>query len=551
MKKKLLSIILLLFLNNLLAQTAVSVYNMQNVTTGTQIPNNGTIEIESGSDSRIQFLIDTSSPNGNGYVTVYTKRGSQYPANGVTVQEYVPSGWTLFTTSKDITLNANQFDSSGGFLYAEFEKNGLKYTSNTYNIVVNTTTDPDTDGDGVPDSQDNCPNEAGPASNNGCPVPTCNLSAPSNRTTTNITINSAKINWNAVSENDGYYSQFKKSSSSSWSIINSESPITSQDIVNLEANTTYNWRVKTRCSNGTYGSWSATESFTTLEEICELNPPTTLTTNFIYNNAEISWTSVNGNNGYQSQYKEANSNSWINISEENMNSLFTINDLQELTAYQWRVRTLCSNGVYGIWSSVANFTTPKECIENKTLNNIVFPTFNEFEEVSNTITSYATIYENSNVTYSAGQRIILSIRDKKFSNGTESFIVKAGSTFIAKIEGCENLTLNDIHQNQNFNRSSAKKVNSVNYLKEENNINSTDLEIIKLYPNPTKGLFKVSSKETIVHYSLLNQFNKVLLNKKTSKNTIEIDIQNLSKGIYFIRLQLNNGEIITKKIMKE
>lgn len=31
-------------------------------------------------------------------------------------------------------------------------------------------TDPDSDGDGVPDSSDQCPTEAGPASNGGCPV---------------------------------------------------------------------------------------------------------------------------------------------------------------------------------------------------------------------------------------------------------------------------------------------------------------------------------------------------------------------------------------------
>src|SRR5690554_4171301 len=30
---------------------------------------------------------------------------------------------------------------------------------------------PDSDGDGIPDHLDECPNEAGPASNNGCPVP--------------------------------------------------------------------------------------------------------------------------------------------------------------------------------------------------------------------------------------------------------------------------------------------------------------------------------------------------------------------------------------------
>ena len=41
----------------------------------------------------------------------------------------------------------------------------------------------DTDGDGVPDSQDNCPNQAGPSSNNGCPLPsTYDLKFDTNKT---------------------------------------------------------------------------------------------------------------------------------------------------------------------------------------------------------------------------------------------------------------------------------------------------------------------------------------------------------------------------------
>lgn len=39
---------------------------------------------------------------------------------------------------------------------------------NVWGITVSNS---DSDGDGVPDSQDSCANEAGPASNNGCPVP--------------------------------------------------------------------------------------------------------------------------------------------------------------------------------------------------------------------------------------------------------------------------------------------------------------------------------------------------------------------------------------------
>ncbi len=37
------------------------------------------------------------------------------------------------------------------------------------NINLHTITCPDNDNDGIPNTQDNCPNEAGPASNNGCP----------------------------------------------------------------------------------------------------------------------------------------------------------------------------------------------------------------------------------------------------------------------------------------------------------------------------------------------------------------------------------------------
>ncbi len=46
--------------------------------------------------------------------------------------------------------------------------------------------DPDTDGDGIPDNEDDCPNEVGPASNNGCPEdPGCVAPAGCDRTNRN------------------------------------------------------------------------------------------------------------------------------------------------------------------------------------------------------------------------------------------------------------------------------------------------------------------------------------------------------------------------------
>ncbi len=45
--------------------------------------------------------------------------------------------------------------------------------------------DPDSDGDGIPDAEDDCPNEVGPASNNGCPEAECEAPAGCDRTNRN------------------------------------------------------------------------------------------------------------------------------------------------------------------------------------------------------------------------------------------------------------------------------------------------------------------------------------------------------------------------------
>ncbi len=71
--------------------------------------------------------------------------------------------------------------------------------------------DGDSDGDGVPNSQDNCPNVAGPASNNGCPVlPNLKLkSLKVKNTTTNSTIfNFPNGNTNTPTLNKGNYYDF-------------------------------------------------------------------------------------------------------------------------------------------------------------------------------------------------------------------------------------------------------------------------------------------------------------------------------------------------------
>jgi hypothetical protein len=205
--------------------------------------------------------------------------------------------------------------------------------------------------------------------------------------------------------------------------------------------------------------------------------------------------------------------------------------LEASTLYNWRVRTRCSNGQYGNWSTTVNFSTLDGCPEHKTLTNTV--TGFELTEVSNTITSFSNIENTANVTYSAGQKIILS------ANTNTGFHAKSGSNFLAKIEGCTST-------------NSSKNINT----KQQGESLYKALKVeddVTLYPNPTSGLVNITSKTSITSWSLYNAVgvNRLQGQAEISKlNAFSLNLNGYANGLYMLRLQLDNGTIVIKKIIK-
>ena len=78
-------------------------------------------------------------------------------------------------------------DSFDGYYLVEYSQDQSyqdadEFVSFSDITIVNFNCVTDTDGDGVADSQDNCPNQAGPSSNNGCPVSSYDLEFDTSRT---------------------------------------------------------------------------------------------------------------------------------------------------------------------------------------------------------------------------------------------------------------------------------------------------------------------------------------------------------------------------------
>ncbi|MEO6131720.1 MAG: fibronectin type III domain-containing protein, partial [Saprospiraceae bacterium] len=174
--------------------------------------------------------------------------------------------------------------------------------------------------------------------------------------TTNITQNSATLDWETVSGATSYSVQWRNPGGawnnlsggpfySSWASFNGLTPAT-----------TYEWRVRSNCTNGGYSEWSYIVSFTTLGYSC-YTPTWPITTNVTQNSASFSWDQVSGAQGYTVQVRLLNG-TWYDISGNPFyNTYASVYGLNPNTTYQWRVRANCGGGQYSNWTNPITFTT--------------------------------------------------------------------------------------------------------------------------------------------------------------------------------------------------
>lgn len=168
------------------------------------------------------------------------------------------------------------------------------------------------------------------------PVPPC--AAPTGLNTTNITNNSAILNWNAVSGAQSYRIEYKLGSSSTWTVLHLSWTSTSYFLGGLSPATAYDWRVRTNCTSGSTSTYSQS-NFTTTSTCGD---PTNLAYSTTANSATLSWNPVSGANTYSVDYKLSSSGTWISTAGTS-NTNITITGLNP-GKYDWRVKANCSGG---------------------------------------------------------------------------------------------------------------------------------------------------------------------------------------------------------------
>lgn len=88
--------------------------------------------------------------------------------------------------------------------------------------------------------------------------------------------------------------------------------------------------------------------------------------------------------------------------------------------------------------------------------------------------------------------------------------------------------------------------------------NSIHSSVFTMYPNPAKDKITLKASASInekINITIIDALGKVVsvteLNTITSGKEKEIDLSNLSQGVYFVKTSINNKEISINKIIKE
>lgn len=166
---------------------------------------------------------------------------------------------------------------------------------------------------------------------------------------------SANISWNSIPNAISYTTEYKLTSSGTWT--NSlTSASTSRVISGLLPGTSYDWRIRANCTLSLSSDWSEFD-FETEESPLSCVSPTNLSVSSItQTSANLSWTAVPNILHYKLEYKVSSSPTWIVIDNIYTNT-YNLTGLSPSTTYNWKLTIICSSVLSSSTVNGTDFTT--------------------------------------------------------------------------------------------------------------------------------------------------------------------------------------------------
>ena len=342
----------------------------------------------------------------------------------------------------------------------------------------------------------------------------------------------ATITWTAEATN--FQVAYKETSAADWSTEIDVNNATSYTFSSLLPETSYQFRIRAICNEGEYSGWT-TGIFTTLTLPC--TAPTNVTaTEITDNSAVINWEAMENQLSWEIRYTTQGQDTTV-IATTNP---VVITNLYYGQTYQVWVRAFCGADTYSDWSEVATFNT----LSCSPISNLVVAEVNS---------------NNATIVWAAeeGQtqwEVSYGIEGFTEGNGNEIIVSEIPTYQITELESGINY---DVYVRaicgEGFYSAWSSKVTFTTTVgintAQPNNLN------VMLYPNPatkeaTISVEGVSGKVEII---VTDINGRTLLQEETSCEGLlnkTINVQQWTKGTYFVRVVNNDAVAVQKLIVK-
>ncbi|QMW03241.1 fibronectin type III domain-containing protein [Spirosoma foliorum] len=182
------------------------------------------------------------------------------------------------------------------------------------------------------------------------PVQTsCN--APTYTQSANATSTTIDLSWNAGETSAQYELQWRVTNTTNWTTVSGITS-TGYSLTGLQANVSYEWRVRKLCSDQVASAFTANQTFT-----LTCSSPTYFYTNSIgISSAVIGWGGSSTYPPYEVQYRVVGAADWTLLSDL-ATPYYALKGLSNNTTYEWRVRSGCSIGGAADFSGIQTFHT--------------------------------------------------------------------------------------------------------------------------------------------------------------------------------------------------
>ncbi|MDR2979384.1 MAG: fibronectin type III domain-containing protein [Bacteroidales bacterium] len=340
--------------------------------------------------------------------------------------------------------------------------------------------------------------------------------APSNVTASDISQSSATISWTASASAVSYMLEYKKVSEANYG-----TPIpvtgTSYSLAGLTANTAYNVRVKSVCTDGE-SNYANAAPFTTLS-VGGCNPPTNLlVTNILDKSATVTWTAGGDETSWVVEHrKEGDAYSSQTVNQNTANLI----NLDPSTLYDVRVKAVCGSDNESEYTSTT-FNTEPEGVVHYT--------------ITPSVTGNGTITPATAVQVVEGGSQRFEFAPDSGQVVSDVLIDGASDTWNT---GDNSYTFTDVQANH-----------TITVLFTPNGIENYDLgNSVFIFPNPTENTLNVKTEMVFETVTITNMLGQEIHYSTVNDLNFSINVSSYNAGVYFIKLSGSAGSAVKKFVV--